>query len=133
MAEQQQETTNDEVRLRAIAAGYKNSNGLVRWMQREQKRREEWVIKRMVEKGDLIGILDFHIEMGIQVAVKRPSVIKVYTNKGGKKHLAHFSPYDKYVGNVKKLGSKPVDCDFWVVPTRDRFTVDKQGVIKEIG
>ena len=132
MAEQQQETTNEEVRLRAIAAGYKNSNGLVRWMQREQKRREEWMIQHLLKTGDLAGIFDFHIDMGIPVAVKRPSVIKPYVNKRGKKHLAHFSPYDKYIGTVKKLGSEPVDCDFWVVPTRDRFTIDEQGVVKEI-
>lgn len=36
------------------------------------------------------------------------STIKEYENKKGKKHLAHFSCYDNYLGDVKKLGSIPI-------------------------
>jgi hypothetical protein len=39
------------------------------------------------------------------------TIIKEYTNKQGRSHLAHFTIHGKYIGSCSKLGSEPVEYE----------------------
>jgi hypothetical protein len=124
---------DDEIRrLRAIMARYKDSNGLIRHLNARLTEQQQWVVNRLLNALDYEGIWEFHIIHKIQVKVSRPSIIKEYTNKKGKTHLAHFSHYDKYLGSVKSKGETPIPADYWIIPDRENFTLSGNGVFKEI-
>lgn len=51
----------------------------------------------------------FDIGVGFDSSlIGKYTTIKEYENSKGKKHLAHFSGYGKYMGTVKQLGDKPI-------------------------
>lgn len=39
------------------------------------------------------------------------TIIKEYTNKQGRTHLAHFTIHGKYMGPCSKLGTEPIEYE----------------------
>jgi len=127
-----QPTAEQELaKLRAIMSRYRKSNGLVSYLNDTIDKRDEWTISRLLRHKDLDGIMEYHISQEIKVLVKRPSIIKEYTNKKGHSHMAHFTLYHKYLGSVRTLGDEPIPTDFYVVPERETFYVTDEGKVVE--
>ena len=108
-------TQQMETEIRAVKSGLKKANGLVKYLNGVVENRDKWVINMMIENKLYSKIMDYHIDHNIQIKIRVKTYIGDYTNKRGIVSRAHFHPYsERYMGSVKTLGEKEVDCDHYV-------------------
>jgi len=57
------------------------------------------------------------------------TIISDYTNKGGKKHLAHTTAYGHYIGPTTKLGNIPIYYNGNFRISKSQFKINKNKIV----
>lgn len=119
-------TTDAETLLPIVKGKLAEKTGLARWLDKEVDKRDNWILQRLADDDKW----DYVAEFQLRQPYKGKSEIRDYTNKRGYTSKAHFNG-NSYIGSVKKLGTVPVDCQKWEVPSRDKgWRIEKGKFVK---
>jgi hypothetical protein len=94
-------------------------NGLVRYLNGQIKKIHELTLDRLNDENKWLYIAEFQIRL----PYKGKSEIMEYTNKRGRKHMAHFDSGGGYIQPVKKEGEEPIDCINYEVPNKKTWSI----------
>jgi len=102
----------------AVKGKLKNRNGRIRRLEKEIDERDEWVIEKLPNEDKWLYVKEF----GVACPYHCWSEIKLYTNKKGFKHLAHFNG-NTYIGSVKEFGRAKQPVIKWEIPIKKNWRI----------
>ena len=119
-------TQQQDSAFNAVKGELKKSNGLNRYFRREIDERDKWVIEKLPNKDKWLYVKEFCVEC----PYIGWSEIRMYTNKKGFKHLAHFNG-NVYIGSVKAKGKAKIVVTKWEVPTKDKWVITDNKFVRK--
>ena len=121
--------TDEEIaQLRSVKGNLQRANGLVRYLNGEMKKRDEWSLERFSDDDKWLYVEEFQIAS----PYNGKSEIRPYTNKRGFTSMAHYNRFGKYMGSVKQKGEKPIDCTYYEVPSKKTWEIVRGRFVKKL-
>ena len=112
-------TEKELTQLCSVKGKLAEKNGLVRYLNGEINKRDEWTLNRLDNESKWLYVEEFKVKL----PYNGKSVIMEYTNKRGRKHMAHFGSGGGYIQPVKKEGEEPIDCINYEVPNKKTWSI----------